>query len=236
MCNTHAPRIHNSAYSFAQHCCYRSVAAINMRSHCLQVATQCIWDAEHDICEHAQPRHFNFATPSFCNMTVIAMAHGAHALIRQTGTVQTCRCEYSELLQSPGRLPHRSDLARCAYAHHQNLSPLGPQPFEARHLLQHLGLGLPPCPEGGPRRWPLELTSPSHTLWLHFPHQLRPSLGTANQRLMHPLCIATRVSEDVLQIANPACKTPVADALPEMQKLGRWKHGKAYICCFADAV
>ena len=162
-----------------------------------------------------------FAMQSFCDIVVIAMAHSAHTIIRQTGTMQTCRCEYSELLQSPGRLPHRSDLARCACAHHQNLPPLAPLPFEARHLLQHRGLGLPPCPEGGPRRWPLELTSPSHTLWLHFPHQLRPSLGTASQRLMHPLCIAMRLSEDALQNPNPACKTSSADALPGMQKVGR---------------
>jgi len=161
-----------------------------------------------------------FAMQSFCDIVVIAMVHGAHVIIRPTGTMQTCRCGYSELLQSPGRLPHRSDLARCACAHHRNLPPPARPPFEARHLLQHRGLGLPPCPEGGPRRWPLELTSPSHTLWLHSLHQLRPSLETASQRLMHPLCIAMRLSEDALQNPNPACKTTGADALPEMQKIG----------------
>ena len=175
-----------------------------MTSHCLQVAAQCLCDAEHDTYEHAQMRHLSSAPHTFCNMDVVATAHSAHAVIRQTGTKQTCRCEYSELLQSPGRLPHRSDLARCACAHHQNLPPLGPPPCEARHLLQHLGLGLPQCPEGEPRRWPLELTSPSHTLWLHFPHQLRPSLGTASQRLMHPLCIAIRLSNSGLQSQKPA--------------------------------
>ena len=220
VCPTHAPHIYNRAYSFAQYCCYRSVAAIHPHeSQCLQVTGQCIWDAEHDICEHAQMQHLRSAMQSICDIVAIAIAHSAHALIRQTGTMLTCRCEYSELLQSPGTLPHRSDLARCACAHHQNLPPLALPPFGARHPLQHRGLGLPPCPEGGPRRWPLGLTSPSHTLWLHSLHQLRPSLETASQRLMHPLCIAIRLSEDGLQIHNPACKTPGADALPEMQSL-----------------